>query len=464
MIKKVLIIVPHEDDEINIAGTIIDQLHYNEIIIDIMYVTNGDYYAEKTKKRMREALAVAKDMQINELFFLGYGDKFGDKHIYQGDENEVVTSKAGYTKTYGVEGVIDYRYHVSGVHSDYKLANLKQDMHDCILDSKADLLICVDFDDHPDHRMVSLIFDEVMKKLIVMDNYHPLILKKFAYAGVWEGNHDYFISPMKPTCPVGDDVEYSIKFWQYNKLDEVRIKVWKTNYQLKFWKTNIYRWLKIYHSQRAIIHFSSIVNADALYFYRNSNNLALNADVVVSSGEKKYLNDFKLIDTDDVCTIDKDYKNIINTSTWIPNADDVDKCIIFKFIEKISIKKIVFYQSLDSNSGIKKLGISFNDDEEKVYEIDKVNGRVIYFDVDNISEIRITILEYYGDLYGFSEIEIFNCVDNFDWGKTPFCPYTPDNNVSESRHIVYETMYRFYLLFHIYIPEKLVGYWKKIVK
>lgn len=464
MIKKVLIIVPHEDDEINIAGTIIDQFHKMKITIDIIYVTNGDFYPNKTQKRIREAMNVAKDMQVNKLYFLGYGDRFCDKHIYPGDKNEVVTSKAGYNETYGIEGIIDYRYLVDGVHSEYKLSNIKKDMHDCILQIRADLIICVDFDDHPDHRMVSLIFEEVMKKVIVKDDYKPLILKKFAYAGVWEGEHDYFISPMKPTCPVANNEEYRKKFWQYNKSDEVRIKVSDTNYQLKFWKTDVYKWLKIYRSQRAVKHFSSIVNADALYFFRNSNNLALKADVEVSSGEGKYLNDFKLIDTDDVCVMESDYMRIVNESTWLPDREDEDKNIVFKFRKEISVKRIAFYQSLDQNSGITQLYICFNDNEGKVYKIDKNNIRELYFEEENVKLIKIKILKHYGRFYGFSEIEVFNCEDGFRWQETPFCPYIPDKATLESRHMIYEMIYKTCLFFSVYIPGKFMGYCKKAYK
>jgi LmbE family N-acetylglucosaminyl deacetylase len=66
-------------------------------------------------------------------------------------------------------------------------ANIKADIKSYISEVMADMIICVDFDSHADHKMVSSLFDQIMKEMIVENGYRPLVLKKFAYLGVWGG-------------------------------------------------------------------------------------------------------------------------------------------------------------------------------------------------------------------------------------------------------------------------------------
>ena len=48
--KKVLILVPHEDDEIITVGTILPILNENECDISIAFATNGDYHGSDTDR------------------------------------------------------------------------------------------------------------------------------------------------------------------------------------------------------------------------------------------------------------------------------------------------------------------------------------------------------------------------------------------------------------------------------
>ena len=58
MIKSVLIIVPHQDDDLNVAGCLLDQLGNARIPIDVCFVTNGDYFHAETT-RAKEVSKVA---------------------------------------------------------------------------------------------------------------------------------------------------------------------------------------------------------------------------------------------------------------------------------------------------------------------------------------------------------------------------------------------------------------------
>lgn len=87
--EKILIIVPHEDDEINLAGGLIYSLK-NKDNVYVTFVTNGDFIY-KAKYRYMEAikslgiLGVKKD----NIIFLGYADQAYDQsnHMYNSEKD-----------------------------------------------------------------------------------------------------------------------------------------------------------------------------------------------------------------------------------------------------------------------------------------------------------------------------------------------------------------------------------------
>ena len=58
-----LIVVPHPDDELNVAGQLIPSLVKRGWKLRVLFATNGDYVARQGTVRMREALAALSSMQ-----------------------------------------------------------------------------------------------------------------------------------------------------------------------------------------------------------------------------------------------------------------------------------------------------------------------------------------------------------------------------------------------------------------
>ena len=78
-----LVIVPHEDDELAIAGATIYGAIKQNMAVKVVFTTNGDYYAHEGSIRIREAkkaLAVLGVAEEN-IIFLGYGDQTQTKHL-----------------------------------------------------------------------------------------------------------------------------------------------------------------------------------------------------------------------------------------------------------------------------------------------------------------------------------------------------------------------------------------------
>ena len=85
-----LVILPHEDDELNLVGGLLNSDYIDKSNTYMAYVTNGDYYC-KTVTRVKEVTKALKrcSIQKENIIYLGYCDQqFSENtHIYMTDEN-----------------------------------------------------------------------------------------------------------------------------------------------------------------------------------------------------------------------------------------------------------------------------------------------------------------------------------------------------------------------------------------
>lgn len=413
--NKYLIIVPHPDDEINVAGQLIRQLIPSHRQVYVLFTTNGDYEYDG-KLRIREAISALGVLGVNEenIIFMGYGDDWkSEVHLYNAPDDETLFSVGNYDRTYGLETHPDYRFLVSGYHHEYTRQNYKQDMRDVILDLLADVLVVVDFDSHPDHRCASLMFEEVMGEILkTRDDYKPVVLKKFAYAGVWQGPKDYYMNPKKETClseqgPVGDQSEFGIVTYSWD--NRIRFEAPSETQTLLIKNNIIYKAAKEHKTQEARFVVNRICNADIVYWLRKTNSLSYRATVRVSSGEACYLNDFKLIDCPDVGTT-KTGLGILGDCTWIPDKADKEKAAYFYFSKPINVSCLSLYESFNPSDHITNGIIGF--DNGFRVETGPLNQMgmetIIEFGMQyGVRYLSFQITAFEGENPGLTEIEIY---------------------------------------------------------
>lgn len=401
---KVLILVPHPDDEINVAGNLFPLFREIKANVTVAIVTNGDYNPSITRRRQYEAFKAKQILKYDNLVYLGYGDGYKGKHLYHTDGNTIVESNAGFLSTYNVsEKCPSYHFFKYGEQVKYTRNNLKSDLKDLILDSFADLIVCVDNDKHPEHRCVSLLFDEVIGELIKCHDYHPYILKAFAYIGVYDSVRDYFHRPIFCTLPAyqGKQVAESCVF-PYLWKERIRVKVPNGNLNMLFWKSPIFKALLAHYSQRAACRFDQILNADSVYFQRRTDSLTYTAKVNVSSGDKSYLNDFKIVDYDNIC--DSKWEELGSLShCWHPKLDDVQPYIKYAFKKKQTLKEIVIYQNKESK--ISNIRVMSDGGYDRIVKVDDCYKVSIKFDVG--IEATVLNLFFIGENIQINEIELY---------------------------------------------------------
>lgn len=427
--KKVLFMVPHEDDEIFVGGPLLVNLTNSKDYETFVFIaTNGDYYPFENKIRVQESLMVLKEIGVAEsnIFFGGYGDCWQGKHIYNSADDEIKISQGGYNQTYLDNDVLqEWHYLREGKHILYTRRAYLEDIKSLILHISADVIIGVDMDVHRDHRCLSLLLDEAIKDIIGLKNgYTPILLKKYAYQGVLFGERDFFSLPHKRTQNYGNKTSNPFLEWRSRIAYEV-----PSNCNTKFLKDNfLYKLIKMYKSQNMWTYSDRFINTDIVYWMRNVNNLGLLAKFEVSSGNKTYLNDFKLVDTPDVVQPECDYVS----KCWRPEKEDENRKIKISFDNEYLIRHIIFYFNTPGGISIDNVKLSFFDkngriEQEKTISYDDKNDfSVMTVHVDKIlcAFIEIRFMDVMGNL-GIGEIEF---LDNYlDIPFREFL-YKEDNN------------------------------------
>lgn len=461
MIKKCLILAPHQDDEINLAGPLFGRLRKNNVSIIVSFITNGDNNPATTSLRFQEALRVKELLAIDKVYFLGYGDRWEEKHIYNTNGDEVLCSSAGYKETYGCNlgdefGIVDdapflFRH----AHSRYTRNNLKRDIRTLIEKESADLIICVDYDNHPDHKMLSLLFDEIIGELMKCSSYRPIILKKFAYLGAYYGPDDFFKKNLLETLEYAKSEDKSIitTCFPYTWEERISFNVESEDIGIFFWKSIIFRAVSIYKSQSMLLAFPKVINADVCYWYRNTNNFALNAEIIVSSGNGKFINDFKLIDSQNV-NINGVGVDSISDYVWRPIRGDIQKTVKFVFKKPVNVQYIIMYQDFSEIGHINTIGLRFSNQVHLAIDLDEGDTNKILLDTElmGIKWLEIKIGDTYKN-WGIREIEIYSGQNyHFPWREVPFEKF--DGKIIHRSIIIYfiKMLYMGLIIMKVYIP------------
>lgn len=382
---RVLILAPHPDDEINIAGNMILNLAAAKAEIFVAYSTNGDFEIS-ADVRAREAVNALKILGVprEKIIFLGYGDghELSDKPTI---------SPAGYNETYAAENFVDYAKKNFGRHSSYTRANFKRDLKNLLLELRANIIFCVDFDNHPDHRTLSIAFEEVIGEILSeRSDYRPEVYKKFAYATAFTAAPDFYapnlLSTLKPKVGETDTYDFDI-IDRANYVWENRIRFPVMNSQTLLKGNPIAEAIFAHKSQRNEWNALRVLNSDEIFFERRTDNQIFSAKVTATSGDAAKVRDFK----------------IFPDNLWQPT--DKRRKIFFDWDEHVQIRRVVIYgNALDDMPA--KISLQL---DAKRFEVELPNhGRPLTIDTEKIfvKHAEISVVDA-GKDFGLAEVEFF---------------------------------------------------------
>lgn len=411
--KRAMIIAPHPDDEINLAGQILPYLQQDGYEIYIVYTTNGDSDKKIGNKRLSEALKSCEILGIpsNNVVFLGYANEWKDgKHLY--NVSGILQSATGKYQTNSIEGFPEYCYKKYNIHKDFTQSNFKDDLKDVICDYLPELIICVDIDSHADHRAASLSFEEVIGYILKeKKEYRPRVLKKFAYNGVWKGEKDYYPYPCACTQMKRDfnysgemhDLESPTYLWK----DKIRYISSKQTITPLLSQNVLYKSAKMHKCTVAWYEMQRVINGDSIYWERRTDNLLFeNIKIRSSSGDTRFINDFKTFDVDNIC--DKELKCSNKEYCWRPDVGDSLKQIKIEFDNPVKIQQINIYEDFSKQNHIKQLQIEIAGNMFDIEPNENGSMTVIYFEKTILAkELSLRIINWYGKP-GIGEIELYS--------------------------------------------------------
>lgn len=352
--ETILVVIPHEDDEINVAGATIHRFRQEGKRVLCVFVTNGDwlYPAEVRMKEAMASLAVL-GVPAEDAIFLGYpdGGVHGEKSLFMHGKDKVMTID-GRDHTYGSDFKKDFATETYGHPSSYTWESLIHDLEQVILKYKPCMIIGTDFDNHPDHRMTSIALDTAMGRILNGEGntYHPLYLKGFAYSIAFEGQDDFFgdhllsfkVSEKALTYP-----EFGSDNPAFPWGERLRFPVPEDCRTMDLSRNVIYKALGSYISQRIFVRAGRIINGDQVFWQRRTDNLIHQGRVSTSSGDGKYLHDFQTACTDDIAV----RKPAFTHYAWTPEEDGEKWCRV-DFDRPQPVESISFWGNIEEENRI----------------------------------------------------------------------------------------------------------------
>lgn len=415
---SVMFIVPHEDDEINMAGATIYGAIQEGLEVYVVFLTNGDY--EYTfDVRCNETYQMAKEIGLPQenIIFLGFGDFIGHEIIQ--NKLAIITSHANHEKTYG----FDFASLVMNEAQPYSWSGIIQSLIDVILNFKPDTIIATDYDTHVDHRLCAFAVESAMEWIIKHTEFRPQLLKGFAYATGYETIDDYYSNYLlstvinKKALPTD---EFSTGNPTLSWIHRLRISVPQACREKKLIQNPIFKAMASHVSQQGYKRGSRLINGDQVFWKRRTDNIALHANITVSSGNANYLNDFLRFNTVDV----KSNVYDVNNYMWMPSVDDTERKVHISFTKTTQIQVIQLFGSVHKSHELCSIRIETSAD--KHVQLDEIihMGQGISYIFDK--PLFLEWIDIYIDkqCLGLSEIELYSSnSDIYD-----YCHILADNH------------------------------------
>lgn len=406
--QKVMIFVPHEDDDINLAGGVIEEYIKHDSTVYVVFSTNGDGderfdMSKMGAIRINEAIRALAVLGVpkSNIIFLGYGDGWAKNgpHIYNAPHDEIMTSMAGKQATYAIESHPAYHDHNSYTYHHYY-----NDIKNVILEYLPDTIFCIDYDTHNDHRALSMLFEKVMGDLLKTTDYKPTVYKGYGYRTAWGSDPDIKES-VNITSSVSVPADKDVELYDWDKRIRLPININSVSQYLKYSK--LYYALSLYASQHAEESADRIINGDKVFWKRRTDSILYKAKISVSSGDREKLTDFMLLDCEDIINHgDKPYDGV-----WHPDEGDHKKEINVSFDTMQYIDSIVLYDSPSPRDNILNTKVILDDGTEFSTGQLVSSGTSVSVKKE-VRSFKVRIDNYEGSCFGISEIEAFANANN----------------------------------------------------
>lgn len=398
--RRVMIFVPHQDDEINLAGGIIEEyLRYGSEVY-VVYATNGDLQVD-AETRLNEGINALGVLGVDEkhVILLGYPD---DAQTPDGlsmyNTDTVVTTKAGHSATYALDNHPPYR---EG--REYTGKNLCEDIGAVIGEYKPDVLYAVGCDKHTDHTMLALLFDRAVGKLLKSGEYTPVIYNGYAYSTAYYAPDAPPSLNIRQTQDPGEELNLLAPgIFDWN--ERTRMPISAASVSRIREGCRLFKAAVEHNSQDLYLKMAAVVRGDKVFWQRESSSLGYTADVSASSGDAALLTDFVLADSSNTHALPGSV-----TGVWRAERGDAEPSITFSFDEPQSLARIKLYDDPDPDANILAARLTLDDGTELALGALAPLGSATEFDIgaENVRSFTLSITDYEGKAPGLTEFEAY---------------------------------------------------------
>lgn len=409
-----MVFIPHEDDEINVAGATIYGLRQEDFHVICVFATNGDrsYLAET---RIQEAAAALKMLGVpyEDIIILGYPDGGLDaaRSPYAHGLVHAVTID-GHNRTYGITDKEDFSMAEFGEHTPYTRKGFLGDIENLIRKYRPSNIIAVDLDSHPDHRACSIALETAIGHILNEkgNTYFPIVLKAYAYNTGFESVADFNSLHLYSTkfnrgrlADPSFETDNPVYHWE----ERIRLPVPEPCRNQSLSRNLIYQALRCHVSQRAFLKANQIINSDQVYWLRRTDNLAFCGTTTASSGNAEVVHDFKMIGVKDIAP----RKPVFDTCLWEPLPSDKEKRITVHFYKPQNISAIKLYGNVNRESRILEGQLLFSNGYSVKTGPLEHNGQATDIPIESqngIKWVTFQVLKTEGPHPGLTEWEIFD--------------------------------------------------------
>lgn len=334
-VKKVVVFVPHQDDDLFVAGPLIYNLRNKGVETKVVFFTDGNAHDNIGHIRQKEAIKAQARLGVPEKDVICM--QFPNRQ--QGDTTDA-----------------------NGVSSIALRDSMKCAIKSIIKDNKPQIIVCSDLDFNRDHRLLAILFDESLGELLQEDVYYrPVVLKGFSYQTSYNAVKDFYCMNIRSTQKPHD---------VQNKLYETDVPAYKWTERVRIpmsgemvthaSQTNVlYQALEEYRSQWVRDKTRSILNGDNIFWLKRTDNLLNEASVTVSSGVFSYLRDFKYYDSEDI-SIRHKYNLHFDNYLWEADTADSKPEISVLFNSPKHVKELVLFDDPTLERNIDSVDLFLN--------------------------------------------------------------------------------------------------------
>ena len=429
--KNILILAPHQDDEMLMAGGIIKRAVDAGDNVKVLLATNGDYNGQGSGQgRIVETINALNALGLSKdnIMFLGYADTGGlggtqtywDSFLYQlytGEDDAVLTSRFGNQYSYGNPDIKqDYRFELTGEHSLYTRANFLNDLKTAILNSNAtDIYVPSRYDMHFDHAYLDLFAIEAIQSIKKENpSYNPTMHESIIHSCAGDGNWPVLNSDEAGiqafNMPQGLE---DLTMFKWSERENVNVPYSMRQTPFSFNLKD--QALRLYTSQY-YGYIGSFAKVNEIFWTRDFTSFAMNAAVTASSemsSKDRKLDQSAIKAVDGV--LDGEAGGLpyghmrFAHAEWVTNQETAGAWINLDFQSKTDLSRIKLYDRPDMNNQITGGKLIFDDGSEiEVGELPN-NGRPLEIAVNKKSssvKFVITSVSDSTTSTGLAEIEV----------------------------------------------------------